>query len=74
MQSENIDYRLMNSVSDLVLCSRCFRAGKVTPVPQLFSRRHTIKNLCSACTEASLPKRGQQSAQRRRLIARYLAR
>lgn len=74
MPSINVDYRLVSAISDLVLCSRCFRTGKATPVPQLFSRRHAIKNLCSACTEEALPKRGQQSAERRRLITRYLAR
>ena len=74
METANVDYRLVSAVSDLVLCSRCFRNGRITPVPQLFSRRHTIKNLCSACTEETVPKRGRQSAERRRLIARYLAR
>ena len=74
MATANVDYRLVSAVSDLVLCSRCFRTGKVTPVPQLFSKRHTIKNLCSSCADGALPKRGQQSAKRRRLIAQYLAR
>ncbi len=74
MQTADVDYRLVSAISDLVLCSRCFRSGKVTPVPQLFSQRHTIKNLCPSCTEASLPKRGEQSDTRRRLIARYLQR
>lgn len=74
MDTANVDYRLVSAMSDLVLCSRCFRTGKVTPVPQLFSKRHTIRNLCCACSEETLPKRGEQSAARRRLIARYLAR
>ena len=74
MQTADINYRLVSAISDLVLCSRCFRTGKATPVPQLFSRRHTIKNLCTKCSEDVLPKRGEQSEARRRLIARYLSR
>ena len=74
MQSADIDYRLVSAISDLVICSRCFRSGKVTPVPQLISERHTIKNLCPSCIEASLPERGKQSDARRRLITRYLSR
>lgn len=71
-QTSKIDYRLLASLSDLVLCSRCFRSGKATPVPQLISARHTIKNLCSSCVEESLPARGEDSAQRQRLLARFL--
>ncbi|MCH8059148.1 MAG: hypothetical protein IIA11_01685 [Proteobacteria bacterium] len=46
-----IDYRLLGMLSDLVICSRCFRAGKVTPVPQVLSKRHTPRSLCRSCIE-----------------------
>lgn len=44
-----IDYRLLGLMSDLVICSSCLRAGKVTPVPQILSERHTPRSLCRAC-------------------------
>ncbi len=44
-----IDYRLLGLMSDLVICSSCLRAGKVTPVPQILSERHTPRSLCGAC-------------------------
>ncbi len=46
---DNIDYRLLNRLSNLVICSQCLRSGKVTPVPQVFSKRHTPNNVCSHC-------------------------
>ncbi len=46
---DNVDYRLLNKLSDLVICSHCLRSGKVTPVPQVFSKRHTPHNVCSHC-------------------------
>ncbi len=50
---DKVDYRLLNRLSDLVICSRCFRLGTVTPVPQLISSRHALKNVCPACSAAS---------------------
>ncbi len=44
-----VDYRLLGLMSDLVICSSCLRAGKVTPVPQILSERHTPRSLCRAC-------------------------
>ncbi len=69
-----VDYRLLDALSDLVLCSRCFQQGKATPVPQLISSRHRIRNLCPSCKQEALPVRGEDSTKRRRLIARYLRR
>ena len=69
-----VDYRLLNSLSHMVLCSHCFKRGEVTPVPQVISVRHRIRNLCSDCSEKAMPKRGENSPTRQRLIARYLKR
>jgi hypothetical protein len=46
---DNVSYRLLNKLSKLVICSRCLRQGKVTPVPQLISVRHTLTNECADC-------------------------
>lgn len=45
----NVDYRLLGLMSELVICSACLRAGRVTPVPQIVSHRHTPRSLCAAC-------------------------
>ena len=45
----NVSYRLLNRLSNLVICSRCLRAGKVTPVPQIISGRHSLTNECADC-------------------------
>ncbi|MGI9271392.1 MAG: hypothetical protein ACR2QT_06435 [Woeseiaceae bacterium] len=49
--TSNVDYRLLGYLSDLVICSSCLRAGRVTPVPQILSERHTPRSLCSACVK-----------------------
>lgn len=46
---DKIDYRLLGLLSDLVICSRCLRAGRITPVPQILSNRHTPRTLCGGC-------------------------
>ncbi len=46
---DNISYRLLNRLSDLVICSSCLRRGKVTPVPQIISDRHELTNICADC-------------------------
>lgn len=48
---DKVDYRLLSMLSDLVLCSRCLRAGRTTPVPQILSERHTPRTLCAGCVE-----------------------
>lgn len=50
----NVDYRLLSRRSSLVLCSTCFRQGKVTPVPQLLPVRRRPKNLCPACRSEAI--------------------
>tara|TARA_R110002049_G_scaffold23726_49_gene84289 strand:+ start:3234 stop:3476 length:243 start_codon:yes stop_codon:yes gene_type:complete len=49
--NEKVDYRLLNMLSNLVICSRCLRAGKVTPVPQMISSQRDIQNFCSHCRD-----------------------
>lgn len=46
---DNVSYRLLERLSDLVICSRCLRGGKVTPVPQIISGRHGLTNECAEC-------------------------
>ena len=44
-----VDYRLLGLMSDLVICSRCLQAGRVTPVPQILSNRHKPRSICNDC-------------------------
>jgi hypothetical protein len=46
---DNVSYRLLDRLSDLVICSSCLRAGRVTPVPQVISGRHSLTNECGEC-------------------------
>ena len=46
---DNVSYRLMNKLSNLVICSSCLRKGTVTPVPQIISGRHSLTNECAEC-------------------------
>ena len=48
----NIDYRLLEAVSDLILCSRCLRTGRVTRIRQLISAQHKPRNVCRECRAA----------------------
>jgi len=47
--TDNVDYRLLERLSNLVICSICFQSGKVTPVPQVISDRHMLQNECAEC-------------------------
>jgi len=49
--ASNVDYRLLGLMSDLVICSSCLKEGRVTPVPQIVSHRHTPRSLCAGCTK-----------------------
>jgi hypothetical protein len=55
---DNVDYRLLNRMSNLVICSVCLRDGKITPVPQVISDRHSLTNECASCRGESLHKSG----------------
>lgn len=59
---DNVDYRLLNRLSNLVICSSCLRRGKVTPVPQLISDRHALTNECTDCRHASSDRNGYRQA------------
>ena len=56
--NDNVDYRLLNRLSNLVICCRCLRRGKVTPVPQVISERHSLTNECSTCRHESAGRDG----------------
>jgi len=47
--SADIDRRFLSFVTDLVLCSRCFRHGVRTRVHQPISPRHRPLKLCRDC-------------------------
>jgi hypothetical protein len=49
IRNDNVSYRLLNRLSNLVICSRCLRSGVVTPVPQIISGRHSLTNECAEC-------------------------
>ena len=68
--NDNVDYRLLNRLNKLVICSRCLRAGRVTPIPQVFSSHHRPRNVCQSCraeTGTAAEKNG-----RRRKLAKVL--
>lgn len=46
---DNVSYRLLDRLSNLVICSSCLRSGVVTPVPQVISGRHSLTNECADC-------------------------
>lgn len=54
VRDDNVDYRLLNRLSNLVICCRCLRQGKVTPVPQVISDRHKLTNECPDCRQDSV--------------------
>lgn len=57
---DNVSYRLLNKLSNLVICSRCLRNGSVTPVPQVISGRHSLTNECAECRAHSTDRGGQR--------------
>jgi len=58
--SDNVSYRLLNRLSNLVICCRCLRSGVVTPVPQVISGRHSLTNECVDCRAANPERQGQR--------------
>ncbi len=45
----NVDYRLRDALSTLVLCSRCLQNGKVRPIRQFISSVRKPRNICNDC-------------------------
>jgi hypothetical protein len=58
---DNVSYRLLDRLSNLVICSPCLRRGKVTPVPQIISERHAMTNECADCRCQRLPPKAARS-------------
>ncbi len=52
---DNVDYRLLNNLSNLVICSHCLRTGKVTPIPQVITKSRRPRNLCPSCRDRLAP-------------------
>ena len=65
--SNNVSYRLLDRLSNLVICSSCLRSGVVTPVPQIISGRHSLTNECTDCRAKHFERQG-----RRRKLAKLL--
>lgn len=57
---DNVSYRLLNQLSNLVICCRCLRSGIVTPVPQIISGRHALTNECADCRSKHPGRQGHQ--------------
>jgi len=57
---DNVSYRLLDKLSNLVICSRCLRGGVVTPVPQLISGRHSLTNECADCRSKNADRNGHR--------------
>ena len=68
----NVDYRLLSRLSSLVLCSRCFRDGKVSPVPQLITATRRPANLCPACRAEAIDNGSLRRVPRRERGARVI--
>lgn len=55
---DNVDYRLLDRLSNLVICTCCLKRGKVTPVPQVILGRHSLTNECPSCRHESAARNG----------------
>jgi len=60
IEKDNVSYRLLNKLSNLVICSRCLRNGTVTPVPQIISGRHALTNECAECRSKRVDIQGRR--------------
>jgi superfamily II helicase len=52
--SGTIDLGFLAHISELVVCSRCFKRGVRTPIRQVISARHRPRTLCRPCAERPL--------------------
>ena len=69
---DNVDYRLLNRLNKLVICSRCLRAGRVTPIPQLLSSNQRPRNVCQSCRAETGKDTAARADERRRKLATVL--
>jgi hypothetical protein len=69
---DKVDYRLLNRLNKLVICSRCLRAGRVTPIPQILSSHHRLRNVCDQCRDETGVVAGAGSNPHRRKPATVL--
>ena len=69
---DNVDYRLLNRLNKLVICSRCLRQGRVTPIPQVFSSYHRPRNVCEKCRDETGSSLGAGRDGHRRKLAKVL--
>ncbi len=69
---DNVDYRLLNRLNKLVICSRCLRQGRVTPIPQVFSSYHRPRNICDKCRDETGAGLGVGRNGHRRKLAKVL--
>jgi hypothetical protein len=60
ISKDNVSYRLLNKLSNLVICSGCLRGGVVTPVPQVISGRHSLTNECADCRAKNAGRQGHR--------------
>ena len=70
--NDNVDYRLVNRLNKLVICSRCLRQGSVTPVPQVFSSFHRPRNVCDKCRAETATGPGASRNGHRHTLAKVL--
>jgi len=45
-----VSYELMDRVTDLLICSRCFRRNVRKPIRTVVSRRHKPMPVCPECS------------------------
>jgi superfamily II helicase len=69
---DNVDYRLLNRLNKLVICSRCLRAGRVTPIPQLLSSNQRPRNVCQSCRAETGKDSAACAGEHRRKLATVL--
>lgn len=46
----NVDYSLLDRITNQLVCSRCFQYGILSPVTQVLSRHHRPRTLCRECS------------------------
>lgn len=52
-QDDNVTYRLLERVTNLLICSRCFRRNVRRPVKMVLSRQHKPMPVCAECSGES---------------------